>query len=256
MRNIVFIMDVDLKGTGRWASERTRPYQYSIKSWEHWCKRNDCDLFILNHSLVDHTKMGLCWQRYYLFDILDSNGIEYDQIAMVDADTIVHPDCPNFFELTNHKFTAVHNDGSYDWVLRSIENYSHYMFDNYVPKFWNYINCGFMVVNSTHKSFFKHVTDFYWNNNEAFKQLETLHVGTDQTPVNIMLELENIDLQMLPYEFNMVDMVRKEILSEDMLFTTLGYIYQFNCIPNNHNGSATYYWMQKTYNYLYENGNK
>ena len=73
MRNIVFIMDVDLKGTGRWASERTRPYHYSIKSWEQWCKRNDCDLFILNHSLVDHTKMGLCWQRYYLFDILDSN---------------------------------------------------------------------------------------------------------------------------------------------------------------------------------------
>ena len=41
---------------------------------------------------------------------------------MIDADTIVHPSCPNFFELTDNKFTGVHCDASYDWVIRSLEN--------------------------------------------------------------------------------------------------------------------------------------
>ena len=34
MKNIVFTMDIDLAGEGRYASTRRLPYQYSIKSWE------------------------------------------------------------------------------------------------------------------------------------------------------------------------------------------------------------------------------
>ena len=48
-------------------------------------------------------------------------------------------------------------------------------------------------------------------------------------------------------------MPRKEILTEDLLFTKIGYIYQYNCIPNNKDNQATYYWMKKTYEHLYEN---
>lgn len=253
MKNVVFMMDVDLKGEGRWASTRTAPYRFSINSWRHWCKKNNVELFVLNEPLVDYKEMGLCWQRYYLFDVLDSNNIEYDQVAIVDADTIIHPECPNFFDLTNNLFTAVHNEGSYDWILRSLENYSYHIFSGYMSNWWEYFNCGFMVVNKSHKSFFSTITDFYWLNKFSLKQIETLHVGTDQTPVNILASKEQIELNLLPYEFNMVDMIRKEILTDDLLFTKIGYIYQFNCIPNNSNGAATYYWMEKTYNKLYGN---
>ena len=65
--------------------------------------------------------MKVTWQRFYLFDILEQNEIDYDQILLVDADTIVHPDCPNFFELTNHEYSAVVNNGSFEWVKRSVE---------------------------------------------------------------------------------------------------------------------------------------
>ena len=34
--------------------------------------------------------MKITWQRYYLFDILEANSIEYDQVLMVDADTITN----------------------------------------------------------------------------------------------------------------------------------------------------------------------
>ena len=56
---------------------------------------------------------------------------------------------------------------------------------------------------------------------------------------------------MLPYEFNMCDMPRKEILDDDLLFTKLGWIYQFNCIPNNIDNQYTNYFMKKTYEHFY-----
>lgn len=255
-KNIVFMMDIDLKGEGRWASSRRAPYEFSIKSWKKWADKHNAELFILSDLLVDYNEMGICWQRYYLFDILESNGIDYDQILMVDADTIVHPGCPNLFDMTDRKLVGVHNEGSYDWVLRSLENYSTLAFEGFQSKWWNYIDCGLIIVNKDHKEFFKTITEYYWSNKEILKQVESLHVGTDQTPFNILVERENIDLKLLPYEYNMVDMIRKEILTEDLVFTKIGYIYQFNCIPNNQDNKATYYWMQKTYENLYGNINE
>ena len=198
MKNLVFMMDVDIKGDGRYASSRRAAYKYSIDSWKRWCDKNDCELFVLNELLLDNDKMGICWQRYYLFDILEANDIKYNQILMVDADTIVHPDCPNFFEMTENKLCGVEFDGSWDWVLRGIENYSRYIFD------------GYMLV---HRN--------------------------------------NIDLKLLPYEFNMNDMNRKEILADDMLFTKCGWIYQYNAIPNNEENRLTNHFMKKTHEHFY-----
>ena len=254
MKNIVFTMDIDLAGEGRYASTRRLPYKYSIKSWEKWCKKNDCELFVLTDLLLPQEEMAICWQRYYLFDILDANGIKYDQILSVDADTIVHPDCPNFFEMTDGKMSGVHCEGSYDWIIRSIENYGKYFFNGHVMDFWKYIDCGFVVVNETHRDFFTQVIDFYNENAKLLRQVEKeWHAGTDQTPVNFLIHNCGVDFKWLPYEFNMCDMFRKELLGEDLLFTKWGWIYQYNSIPNNTEDKLTYHWMKKTYEYLYEN---
>jgi hypothetical protein len=226
------------------------PYKYSIDSWKHWTKKYDAELFTLTELLFDIEEMGICWQRYYLFDILEANNIEYDQILMVDADTIVHPDCPNFFEMTEHKYTGVQAEGSFDWILRSIENYSKYIFSNNTIDWWNYINGGFQIVNKKHKQFFKYITNYYIQNKDEFKEVEKLHVGTDQTPLNFLLQQQDIDVKLLSYEFNMQDMPRKEILDEELTMTKIGWIYHYNCIPQVENES-TYYWMKKTYNHLF-----
>ena len=126
MKNIVFMMDIDLGGEGRYSSSRREAYKYSIDSWRKWCKKNNCELFVLNNLVIEKERMAICWQRYYLFDILDANEIEYDQVLMIDADTIVHPDTPNFFEMSEGKLCGAQLDGSWDWVLRSVENYSKY----------------------------------------------------------------------------------------------------------------------------------
>ena len=252
MKNIVFMMDIDLAGEGRYASTRRLPYQYSIKSWEKWCEKNDCELFVLTDLLLPKEEMAICWQRYYLFDILDANDIKYDQILSVDADTIVHPDCPNFFEMTDREMCGVHCEGSYDWIIRSIENYGKYFFNGHVMDFWKYIDCGFVIVNEKHRDFFTQVTDFYNQNAELLRQVEKeWHGGTDQTPVNFLIEEKNVDFKWLSYEFNMCDMNRKELLGDDLLFTRWGWIYQYNSIPNNKEDKLTLYWMKKTYEHLY-----
>jgi uncharacterized protein YlaN (UPF0358 family) len=245
-------MDIDLAGEGRYASTRRLPYKYSIKSWKKWCENNDCELFVLNDLLLPKEEMAICWQRYYLFNILDANEIDYDQILMVDVDTIVHPECPNFFEMTDRKMCGVHNEGSYDWIIRSIENYGKYFFKGHVLDFWKYIDCGFVIVNETHRNFYMQVVDFYNENAELLQEVESKwHAGTDQTPVNFLIEKHCVDFKWLPYEFNMCDMTRKELFTDDLLFTKWGWIYQYNSIPNNKEDKLTYYWMDKTYKYLY-----
>ena len=44
-KNLVFIMDIDIGGEGRYSSTRRLPYEYSIKSWKYWCNKNNCELF-------------------------------------------------------------------------------------------------------------------------------------------------------------------------------------------------------------------
>ena len=42
---------------------------------------------------------------------------------------------------------------------------------------------------------------------------------------------------------------RKEILTGDMLFTKVGWVYHFNAIPQNDRDMR--YWMKRTYEELY-----
>ena len=256
MKNIVFIVDITLKGSqrdvGRWAESRSYPYVFCTKSWKKWCDKNDCELFVLKEEVLPHSTMPVSWQRYYVFDLLEANGIEYDQIMYVDADTIPHPNCPNMFDISDRKFCFVHNDGSYDWILRSIENYSKYFFDGYMIPWHHYFDSGMIIFNKDHKKFFADILNFFHENRENLLEVESKwHAGTDQTPVNFLTHLLNIDYKLLPYEYNMTDLFRKELLDDRLLFTDIGWIYQYNSIPNNVDDRLTFYWMEKTYNHLW-----
>ena len=154
--------------------------------------------------------------------------------------------------MTDNKFTTVEFDGSWDWVCRSLENYSKYLFQNKMIDWWKYFDSGFWIVNKEHKKFAKSMTDFYHKNKDTILQVEnTFHVGTEQTPLNFMIQLSGLEMKQLPYEFNMNDMARKEILNEDLVFSKIGWVYQFNCIPNNHENKLTHHFMKKTYEHFY-----
>ena len=241
-RNIVFLTAITFPGQ----EYRSAPYKYGIDSWKHWCNQNDCELFVLDEPIFDPEYCKPNFYRYWAFDLLDAQGVEYDQICLTDADCVIHPDCPNFFELTDHKYTVTNTEGSMDWVCRSLENYGKHIFEDTFP-LHKYFNAGFQVVNELHEFYEVHRDRILWMQNN-------FAVGTDQPLINYIVNLSGTDMKFLHYQYCMADLARKEILDDDMTFTKIfPGIYQFNAIPDNANAEKTMYWMKRTYEELYEN---
>ncbi|MAG25856.1 hypothetical protein CMI47_09785 [Candidatus Pacearchaeota archaeon] len=242
-RNIIYMVNIVLDDRSK-----TQGYEWSIRSWKNWADKNNCELFVLDQPIYDLSEMKPQWHKLLVFDLLENEGIDYDQILFVDSDTIVHPDCPNFFETSENKYCGVTAVGSMDWICRSIENYSTYLFDGYTFPYWKYINSGFMIMNKTHKPLFKSILNFYFANQERITWMQNnLGVGTDQPIINFFLNKENVNCKLLPYEYNMQDMMRLEALGEDMLHTKYGWVYHFNAGVKPSPGA----WLEHTYNYLY-----
>ena len=254
MKNIVFLPNIDL-GNGR-----NNSYHYSVKSWKSWCDKNDCELLVWEDLLYPVDYMKITWQRYYLFDILEANDIDYNQILMVDADTIVHPDCPNFFEETDNKYCGVRVDGCYEWVLRSIRGFGDELFDGMRIHPWNYINGGFQIVNKNHKKFFDAMKKYYDTySKDIITTIDKLKCGTDQTIVNYMLHKENVDVKYLPSCYNLQDLFRKNLLvvhgkewwTDELHYLDAGWVYHFNSIPPNPMNRDANYWIERTYKELF-----
>jgi len=254
MKNVIFIPNV-ATGDGR-----STPYHYSVKSWKHWAEKHNVLVLEWDEPIMDTSKFPIIMQREWVFDILEHNDIDYDQILIVDADTIVHPDCPDFFKETNHNYAAVVNNGCYEWVTRSVRGWGDAMFPNEpLVKPYDYFNTGFVVVNKKHKPFFDEIKDLYLNRGEEIKHYrDTIKASTGQTMVNFMLKKNNIEVTKLSEGYNLQDLFRKNLLhipghswfSDDLHFLDAGWVYHFNAIPQNPRDVS--YWMERTYNKLYK----
>lgn len=256
MKNIIFIPAI--VATHGEKKLRNTPlineiFEYSIKSWKYFAQKNNCEVLVLDSPILDSNISSIAWQRYYVLDLLDANNIAYDQVLIVDADTIVHPNCPNFFEFTDHKYTGVHDCVVYEWVMRSVECYSKLLFDNYKLDIWKYINGGFQIINKSHKLHIDRFKQFYISNlNKIYETESVIKLGTDQTPLNFFLQMNGIDVKILPYEFNMTGLYAMYGLTDDLLFTKYGWVYHFNGIPDATYGDKVYEYMKKTYDHLYK----
>ena len=256
-KNIIFLTAVDIPELRKKRKDYNSDcFKYGIKSFQNWAEDKNVEVVVLDQLLFPHEDMKVNFQRYYVFDILEQNNVEYDQVLISDVDCIVHPDCPNFFDLSEHKYSVVRSIGSMDWILRSYENYSKHLFQNQKFPYYNYFNAGFQVVNEKHRHIYKQIIEMYWNNKDLIKQLmDTFGVGTDQPIINFLANLSGEEMKFLPYEFCMTDLMRLEILGNDMLFAkNYQGIYQFNCLPSK-DGRALMgdvaYWMENTYKFLY-----
>lgn len=249
-RNIVFLTAIKFPGQ----ESRSAPYEYGIKSWKVWCSNNNCDLFVLDEPILEPSYCKPNFYRYWCFDLLEANNIEYDQICLTDADCIIHPECPNFFELTENKYTVTFTEGDMDWICRSLENYGYLVFNKLFP-LHRYFNAGFQVINKSHRKLLDDFKTFYEKNRNLILNMQSTYgVGTDQPLINYIVNLSDTEVKYLPYQFCMADLHRKEILDEDLtMCKVLKGIYQFNAIPDNKDANKTLYWMKKTYEYLYEN---
>ena len=104
----------------------------SRKTWEYWCNKNDV-LFVPFEEPVekDLFKFRVNWQKaIFVFDELERRNINYDQILLLDSTCMIKWDCPNFFEMTDNKFTAIRDMDNLRWIHNSVQGYKEF-FDNY-----------------------------------------------------------------------------------------------------------------------------
>ncbi len=210
--------------------------EWCFKTWEYWCKKNDVELIILQDELRpsgggvygDGEGMKPTWQRWHVFDVLDANDVDYENVALVDIDTMVHWDCPNFFDEAGGEFGAVQDKFFIEWSHNSIKGYQDFWPD--VKFDWTtYFNCGFIVMNKKHKEFCKTVTDFYYENEDELRnrQHNTLKKGSDQTPINYMIRASDYELKFLSDKFNLSQLHMRGVLQGNLLFET-GWVWHFN----------------------------
>jgi len=266
-QNIVFIpyikREKDITQTSGIGKPRHHQgYEYGISSWKKWCKKNNCKLIVLDQLLLPEEEMLITWQRWKVLDILEHNQIDYDQVLVVDADSIVHPDCPNFFELTNHNFTSIRGQGCHEFLGRGIKSYSNLFFNkDWSIKIFECFQTGFVIINKSHKEFFDRVFDFYnKHKDEIRKSYETVRTGSDIILLNVLRGEFEQEIRYLPRQFSVEALFTKNLLKvypqqwwEDSLenLYNSGWIYQFNSIPSTPDRDRTY-WMQRIYTELWE----
>tara|TARA_R110000765_G_scaffold396941_1_gene490992 strand:+ start:339 stop:1076 length:738 start_codon:yes stop_codon:yes gene_type:complete len=201
--------------------------EYCLNTWKYWCDKNDVQLFVLDEPLTDTSLMKPTWQRWHVFDVLDANNIDYNQVALIDVDTMIKWDAPNFFEETNGQLSVGVDNDNVGWVKQSIDGYQKYFKDVHFD--WTtYFNCGVIVLSKQYKPLCKQITDFWYANQEQLiHDQTTIRKGTDQTPVNYITRQSGFAINYLDKKWNLTHLNRKEIL-QNFMFVDCGYIWHFN----------------------------
>ena len=224
-KNVVFLTSVqnplhkDKFGGFEWMD-------ISKKTWEYWCKKNDCILYV--YDTPSDKRMGMeyriTWQRWFdVFDKLEEAKIDYDKVFVVDSTSMVRWDCPNFFDLCDDRMTAWRDMANLNWIYYSVKGYENLFQESHDSPMFEldmskYINCGSVIINESHKEFLKELKTFYHDYKDLLIGMQDVSIkkGTDQTPFNYLLQMNNIDVNIeLPRAFNVNHLVRGDWLSHN-----------------------------------------
>lgn len=220
--------------------------EFCIKSWEKWCNLHNAQLVVLDQpvgNLEPH------WGKIYPFKLLESSGIDYDRILVVDNDTIVHPNCPNFFNIVpKDNIGVVLDDSNFDWTIRSTDAYHKHVFNGF-DRFdtFEYFNSGFIVLSKQHKDVYDNIIDFIEKNYETLNWVQKNYgVGRDQTPLNFLLRKYGV-IKHISKRFNCQGLISKELVDPKKI-KEMCFISHYNAMPREHRHTL----MNSVYNYLYE----
>ena len=219
-RNVVFMIELN-------QGQNLNYSEWCYKSWAVWCRRNDVRLVRLRKEITDPAFIQATWQRYWMFRLLEKSGHRFDQVAMVDIDTMIKPDCPNFFLETNGKMGVVLDGCSVNWMQNAINGYKSF-FPDVKLHWWEFFFAGYVVVNHRHAGFFDQITTFYLENILSLKDAEIrLKKGTDITVVNYLAKKYAIELEVLCQRYQLASLAQKNILEKNKFFD-LADVWHFN----------------------------
>ena len=195
--------------------------KYCLNTWEWWCNKHGAFLFVWDPKPEDYYPMRPTWLRYSAFQVLDDHNIRFDRVALVDADTMVNWDCPDFFRLVGNSLGAVRDGKRPRWTQKSIKSFQH-LFPDVRLQIQDYFNAGFLILNKTHRFLFQEMLDFYGCHGDQIREIiRRTQKGTDQTLLNFMVKKNGYSLHYLSYEFNAMHFI-PQMFHNRFLFQTCG----------------------------------
>ena len=177
---------------------------FSVPSWKWWCRRNGLDLVLLEHPvpgpLADAPPPIQRWQAAR--DMLCRMPAR-SQVTVVDADTIVRWDSPNFFDLVAEEVGAVHA-GTRRWLQKSLDAYS--IFFPGVSLDWRRcFNSGLVVLSGRHVAILDRLLAFYAANRRVLEMMQAANdIGVDQTLLNYFVHTSGEPIKFLEPAFNVM----------------------------------------------------
>ncbi len=226
MQNAIFIVNIN----GKYNPDF---FEYCFNTWNFWAEKNNVVLFVLKKPLKKARNLAPHLQKYFAFEALMKNNIDFDQVAIVDADTMIRWDCPNFFKISPDSFRVVLDDELPKWVNTSLATYR-FLFPQTTVNWWEYFNSGIMVFNKNHNDLLSEFLAFV---NSKEKELSDIHgnpdlkAGFDQTLFNYFAKENQIKTVYLPKIFNFYHLPKKKMI-EKKEFIDCAYIWHFNGIKH------------------------
>lgn len=230
-------------------------FEVSKQCWQSYCKKHNIDFIVVDKKLPN---VKFCvWHKEFVFDFI---GDKYEKIALVDFDTLVHWDAPNFFNLYDDEFCGVLENESLFWIQNSLNAFRNNFkeLENVKITLSEYINGGILFFHRSHKNFFEKLKEFYITNKSTFDNWNVPNTGKEQTILNLYLKKENVRKKYLDFRFNTMRLTKNDWLHHNWqiegdktpFFIKYSYIWHFTgCSIEERTGLMTNIWQQTKHLY-------
>ena len=186
--------------------------EYSKKTWEYWCEKNDVNFVHYNKpSRDDLIKYKVNWQRWV--DVFDYIPEDYDSIMLVDASIMVRWDAPNYFEIGDRKMCGMRANENWKWTYESATGYTD-MFPDVDFNHKDYFCSGMVVFRKEHEPMIREFGQFYLDNIEDIVRHEDVLVkrGRDQPVLNYFVQKTGTEFHHWTIDKAVNHLYRREIL--------------------------------------------
>jgi hypothetical protein len=180
--------------------------QYSQATWRWWCARQGVEFLALDKPVtaIGYERFPPTFLRWLAVERLLrelGNGV---RLAVVDADTMIRWDAPNFFDLPGSGGLAAVRDTDPSWIGRSIGAFQPFFPGVNLPVS-DYINAGIVILGEAHLPViraFLELSVSHWDNLSSV--IQSGDFGTDQTLLNFVLRCSNERIDYLPQSLNVL----------------------------------------------------
>lgn len=182
--------------------------KYAIKAWEKYCDKFNLTLNVITQQYEDihHPK----FMKLFTCEI----NYKAPNILLVDSDTMPSPIAPNIFDEFKSGLGTTPDNSNLKWIWKSVNAYKTF-FPNHPFDYCSYFNSGVMLFRREHYRFLEKCQNWYLDNLQQLRNFNCSGVGVDQTILNYLIQINDIQTVDMGYEWNSHSMNKLGLLESN-----------------------------------------